>query len=167
MLIPRPLYVFIEPFFDPDMSPGGIIIPDSAKGRCDQGIIKYVGSDCRWLKVGMYVLFSGYAGETIEFGEEGLLISMHESLVVAEITSPDMQELEVSGLYHLEKNKSGGRGDPFPATVESAIGLIADEIHRWTNIRSVSNSIKGDYKLDLSHDQIKSLPYCKEASDDD
>lgn len=76
--------VGIEPIFDNSVSKGGIIIPDAAKGRCSQGIVKYLGKNVKELQVGDYVIFSGYNGDLIAFEDE-LVITMPEDFVQARI----------------------------------------------------------------------------------
>lgn len=76
--------VGIEPIFDNTVSKGGIIIPDAAKGRCAQGIVKYLGPNVKDLQVGDYVIFSGYNGDLIAFEDE-LVITMPEDFVQARL----------------------------------------------------------------------------------
>lgn len=65
--------VGIEPIFDPDKSSGGLYIPDTAKTRCKQGIVKALGPDVKDIKIGDYCLFSGYDGTIVAFeNDEGL-----------------------------------------------------------------------------------------------
>jgi len=111
--------VAIVPIFDPDKSPGGIWIPEQAKERCDQGIVKYLGPDCSIVKPGDYVIFSGYTGQTVRVDDE-LLIFTHEDAIVAVIEGDDLNDTEVSGLYFKGKD-----GVYFTATVEYALDLIA------------------------------------------
>jgi co-chaperonin GroES (HSP10) len=75
--------VAITPIVDPDVSEGGIIIPEIAKERADQGIVKYVGPNVRYLKPGDYVLFSGYAGVKIWLEGEGAFIICFETEIQA------------------------------------------------------------------------------------
>jgi len=74
--------IAVKPILDPDKSPGGIIIPDVAKERTDQGIVKYVGSKCKDVQVGDYILFSGYTGSTVQFAQDadGVLIILMKGL---------------------------------------------------------------------------------------
>ena len=88
--------ICVTPLFDPSVSKGGIIIPDIAKERCDQGIIKYVGEGVTGLKVGDYVLFSGYSGTLIALEGEGNIIILHTNDVRA-VINPD--DIEIPGLY--------------------------------------------------------------------
>lgn len=98
--------VAVTPINDPDVSKGGIIIPDIAKERCDQGIVKYTGPDCKSTKVGMYVLFSGYTGSLVHVEGEGRIIIMPEDFIVAELCEP--ANVDIPGLHFrspLERDK--------------------------------------------------------------
>jgi len=74
--------IAVAPLEDPEKI-GSIIIPDIAKQRIDQGIIIYKGPEVRELKIGMHVLFSGYAGTKISVFGEGIIIIMPEDAVAA------------------------------------------------------------------------------------
>ena len=91
--------VALEPIFDSDYyNPHSqlIKIPDMAKDRCDQGIIKYMGRDCdKDLKVGQHVIISGYTGTTITIDKE-ILIILHSDFIKAIISEEDNK---VPGLY--------------------------------------------------------------------
>src|SRR6266511_23003 len=115
----------VIPLFDPDKTPSGLLyIPEVAKERCDQGIVKYVGPDCKLVKPGDYVMFSGYTGTALKFEEEGTLILFHEEFVVAKIEGQVIDETEVPGLFFEGVRKRGHRTF-FPETVEFALTLIA------------------------------------------
>lgn len=90
--------VAIIPIDDPEQI-GHIIIPDIAKERCDQGIVKYIGPDCKYCKIGMYVVFSGYTGSLIKIEDEGddRLIIMPEDFITCELT--DIPTTPVKNLY--------------------------------------------------------------------
>lgn len=92
--------VAIQAIPDADKSPGGIIIPDIAKERCDQGIIKYIGPKVKHLKVGDYVVFGGYDGTTVSLDGEGTLIIMREVFIRMVLEPPDTA---VKGLYFKTK----------------------------------------------------------------
>lgn len=65
--------VGFEPLFDPDKSSGGLYIPETAKTRSKQGIVKALGPDVKDIKIGDYCLFSGYDGTMVAFeNDEGL-----------------------------------------------------------------------------------------------
>jgi len=153
MLIPRPYNVFIQPVYDPDKTESGLYIPDMAKERVDQGVVKYVGERCRWLKVGDYVLFSGYAGETVDLEGEGLLIAMSERLVVAIVGDIDWSITNVPGLYFKDRN-----GEYLPAPAEYSIKLITDALSKALNIRrpyhhkSIASRPSTEDELNVSED---------------
>lgn len=121
--------VAIEPIFDADKI-GSIWIPDQAKMRCDQGIVKYIGNKVREVKVGDYVLFSGYSGTLVDINGEEQLIIMLEKFVVC-ILHPD--PTVIPGLFFrsimgdLDPTKEEGfpRYEYFEATHEEAFHQIA------------------------------------------
>lgn len=111
--------VAIDPIFDPDKSPSGLLhIPEQAKERCDQGIVRYIGPDVKEVKIGDYVLFSGYSGTLMNLEGEGLLIIMNEPFIVA--TIDEQRDPDIPGLYF-----KGTDGTYFNATYEQALQLIA------------------------------------------
>lgn len=113
--------VAIIPLFDPDVSPSGlIIIPEMAKERCDQGIVKYVGEGCKIVKEGDYVVFSGYSGRVFRFENEGVLIVLDERFIVAKVAGASLDATEVPGLYF-----KGTDGVYFQATVEQSLDLVS------------------------------------------
>jgi co-chaperonin GroES (HSP10) len=115
--------VAVVPVYDPPMI-GHIIVPDIAKTRSDQGIVKYIGPDVKDIEVGDYVLFSGYTGTLLFLEDEGRLIIMHEDFIVAKIDPPDnLQTTNVPGLFFKSKN-----GEYFEATYEMTMDLVADMI---------------------------------------
>lgn len=93
--------VAITPINDPDKSAGGIWIPDQAKERCDQGIVKYIGPKVKWCKQGMYVAFSGYTGELFIMEGEGRVIIMPEDFIVCEISN--VENVFVPGLFFKQR----------------------------------------------------------------
>lgn len=121
--------IAIEPIFDPDMTPSGLLyVPDQAKERCDQGIVKYAGIDSineetghptfvGDIEPGDYVLFSGWAGTLVELEDEGLVIILPASFVVCKIYPPTT---DIPGLFF-----RGPKGDYFTATHEQITRLIA------------------------------------------
>lgn len=103
---------------DPDSSLGGIIIPDMAKKRTKQGIVKYVGPDVKYVKIGDHVVFSGYTGTTVLLEGEGVIIIMPEDFITCLLEAPDT---DVPGLYF-----KGSDGQYFTATYEMAMAVITD-----------------------------------------
>lgn len=116
----------VQPIPDPDKTPGGLWIPDEAKERTDQGIVKYVGPNVKNLKIGDYVLFSGYTGTTVQLEKDadGTIIIMDERYVTAILDNPDTL---VSGLYFKAFD-----GEYFEATYEMAMNLIAESFRNTT-----------------------------------
>lgn len=121
MLILQPDKVAVVPLFDPDTY-GHIIIPDAAKERCDQGIVKYIGAKVETVKIGDHVIFSGYTGSTVEVeGEGSLLIFLPEDACEAVLEEPNT---DVPGLYFKDIE-----GTYFTATYEQALVLIAKALN--------------------------------------
>ena len=118
--------VLIQPIFDSDTSPSGrIIIPDVAKDRADQGIIKYAGPDVKKkfdLNVGDWVIFGNYDGQAVEIEDEGLMFIMDASACRAVLGADEeyYANQEVNGLYFKTRD-----GQYFPATYEMAMPLLA------------------------------------------
>lgn len=95
------------------------IIPESAIKKCDQGIVKYLGKDVEEkfdIHIGEWVLFSGYTGTTLRLQDEGLLILMAATHVVAKV---DVAATPIPGLYFFDGE------DYQTATHELAIDLIS------------------------------------------
>lgn len=113
----------VIPLFDPDKSKGGIWIPDQAKERCDQGIVKYIGPKCEHVQIGDYVLFSGYTGKALQFEEEGVIIIFSEEFVVAKFEGGEIPDTEIPGLFFEGEDRTF-----FPATLEFALTLIAKAV---------------------------------------
>lgn len=109
--------IAVDPLFDPEVTSGGIIIPDIAKDKVDQGIVRYIGSDVADINIGDHVLFSAYSGTTVRLEGEGLLIILHSDFVTCIIEQVDS---EVPGLYFKD-----GLGEYWPATREMATQFIA------------------------------------------
>lgn len=110
--------VAITPIFDPDISPGGLYIPEIAKERCDQGIVKYVGPKVKWVGIGDYVLFSGYSGTYLSVEGEGKVLIMPENYCIAKLHP---ETTDVPGVYF-----RGVDGDYFPATYEMMMELAGE-----------------------------------------
>lgn len=126
--------VYIAPISDADTSAGGIVIPDQAKERIDQGIVKYVGPDVQDIKPGDYVIFPNYSGTLIYIeDEEDLLIIMREDDITATLVEPI--NISIPGLYTktLERveDSKGMRvviDRYFPVDYTTAIRYITDAI---------------------------------------
>jgi hypothetical protein len=116
--------VAIIPIRDADKI-GSLYIPDTAKERVDQGIIKYLGPDCKFAQIGSYVTFSGYNGTLFDIADpehpdrpSETLIIMSEDFLNCELV--DMPSTDVPGLFFRDKD-----GEYFPATYEQAVWLCA------------------------------------------
>ncbi len=117
--------VAIKPLYDPDVSPGGIIIPEQAKERCDQGIVKALGprvsETSPELRLSMHVLFSGYDGTLIELEDEGIFLIMPVDFIRCIIYAPNIGD--IPGLYFKDRD-----GEYWTATYEQAQELTAQAI---------------------------------------
>lgn len=98
---PRKNNIAVDPIFERDTYESNVIElikPDQYKGRCTQGIVKYIGEGVPDdIQKGDYVFFSAYTGSLWALGDE-LLIFMGHSKILAR---RDMLEddRKVSGLY--------------------------------------------------------------------
>lgn len=83
------------------LAPDGLHIPHMAQTRINQGFVKYRGPNVIDLKIGDYVLFSGYTGTLTHIEGEGKLIVMPEDFVVAKIEM--VENLPIPGVYFTER----------------------------------------------------------------
>ena len=116
---------------DPSKTPSGLFIPDEARERSDQGVVAYIGPDVKDIKIGDYVIFSGWTGTSLHVEGEGLIILLPEDQVIAVVHQVDTP---ISGLYHIDKD-----GKIFPATYESSVSLIREqfwELPRRLNLKN-------------------------------
>ena len=126
--------VAVVPIHDPDKSRGGIWIPDQAKERVDQGIVKYIGKGVKDVKIGDWVLFSGYDGQLLHIEDEGELIILPEDRI-SSIIELDGDTVDVPGLYFRGKD-----GQYFMATFEQAMEIIAQSIPHVIKTRNLLDS---------------------------
>lgn len=119
--------IAVTPIFDPkfagaeyaDPKLGKAVdlwIPDDARERCDQGIVKYVAPGVKDVRIGDYVIFSGYVGTLVNVDGEQLII-FPEEFAQAVLGAPST---DVDGLYFRAMD-----GTYFTATYEMAFELIA------------------------------------------
>lgn len=80
--------IAVIPIEDPDQI-GHIIIPEEAKQRADQGVVKYKGPEVRDLSIGDHVLFTGYTGSKVSLADEGVLFIMSEDDILAVLGEPE------------------------------------------------------------------------------
>lgn len=113
--------VGIEPIFD-NPKIGTLWVPDQAKGRCTQGIVKCIGPEVKDVSVGDYVIFSGYNGDLVAWDNE-LYIIMIEDMIAGSVTdTPDIM-------------LDGGR-----YTLTELIKLIASQTGQMTQMHNKLNS---------------------------
>jgi len=113
--------LLVTPLYDPDKSESGLLwIPDEAKERCYQGIVKYIGPDVKDISIGDHVLFAGYTGT--------LLVIQGESDLIA-LTEDDCEcafgpiNVVIPGLYFRDSE-----GNYFTATYEQSQTIIANAL---------------------------------------
>lgn len=130
--------VALIPIQDPEHI-GRIIIPDVAKQRTDQGVVKYIGPECTDFKPGQYVIFNGYSGTTVNIQDPDRpnapverLIIVRQKFIYGEII--DFESTDIPGLYF--RDREGGF---FEATYEMAMELIGDAIRNapWRQFNPV------------------------------
>ncbi len=133
--------VAIIPIRDSDKI-GHIWIPDTAKERTDQGIVKYVGPDVKWCTPGMYVTFSGYSGTLLYIADPDrpndpgeTVIILKEDFIFCELS--DLPPTDVPGLFF-----RGVDGSYFQANVEQSLELISRAINDadWRHYNPVTGS---------------------------
>lgn len=94
--------IAISPLRDPDMTASGrLYIPDVAKERCDQGIVKHIGPKVKDVKIGDHVLFGGYDGVMVNIEGEGSLIILREQFIKTKFLHS--VDPSVPGLYFRAK----------------------------------------------------------------
>lgn len=84
--------VYIIPMEDPDKI-GSIYVPEQAKQRIDQGIVKYRGDAVMELRVGDHVIFSGYSGDLVITEDDGPLYVMKEMDIFAVLHDDEKAKL--------------------------------------------------------------------------
>ena len=116
--------VALIPIRDPDKI-GSLYIPESAKSRVDQGVVKYIGPNVKSVRIGDYVTFSGYSGTLLDIADpehpdhpSETLIILGEDFIYAVLD--DLPSTDVPGLYFLDRDNT-----PFTATIEMALELIS------------------------------------------
>lgn len=63
------------------VSSGGIVIPDAAKQKPDQGVVLDIGDEVKNVKTGELVLFEQHSGSEVKVGDNTLLILKEENIV--------------------------------------------------------------------------------------
>lgn len=103
-LKPNRGYVAVDPIFEADTytTKTGLelIKPDQYKGRCTQGVVKYVGEAVTKVKRGDYVFFSAYSGTLWNYKDELLIIIAEKGISCKLDLGEDTRE--IPGLYFKE-----------------------------------------------------------------
>lgn len=156
MLTPKPKHIAVVPLYDKDIleMPSGVqlYVPEQAKSRTTQGIVKYIGSDVDRFKPGDHVLFSGYTGTNVDLEGEGRLIFLPAEFVTAVVH--DEKQGKVPGLYLLvDKAKS----EFIKADYEEVIDLLARFVNKSTPVEP-SERLAGNRTGTRNHDLINDAP---------
>lgn len=114
--------VAVRPLADPDRTSSGLYIPEVAKERSDQGVVKYVGPDVTNVQIGDHVFFSGYDGTQVAIEGEGVLIFLEEKSIQCVIHLGENPVID--GLYFLDTN-----GVYQPATYELVMDWLIDSLN--------------------------------------
>jgi co-chaperonin GroES (HSP10) len=107
--------VAIEPIFDKEKV-GSLYVPDQAKRRCKQGIVKAIGRKVTTVKMGDYVFFPAYSGTVFLIEKEYSIILPEDALTAIHIP----QDVDVSGLYFRDRE-----GEYWTATRSQALYFIS------------------------------------------
>lgn len=87
--LPKNKVALIALYNEKKSSSGLLHLPDGAEGRVDNGVVKYVGPDCKYVKVGDHCIFSGYSGTNLGMDGEPDLIIINEDYLIAKIADTD------------------------------------------------------------------------------
>ena len=82
-VVPKSNLIYVIPLEDDKTTKSGLFLAETTQQRCDQGIVKYIGSNVKDIKIGDHVLFGGYVGSRMAFEGEGVLIIMAPDDVLA------------------------------------------------------------------------------------
>lgn len=140
--------VGIIPISDPEKV-GHIYIPDMAKERTDQGVVKYCGPECKYVEPGDYVIFSGWSGSAfkIEDPQTGVverLIILPEDYITAVMED---DPFIIPSLYLRGKD-----GSYFETTYEIAMEIIAEawRAREWSPLKIKGSKLERDeYKAGI------------------
>jgi len=77
--------VFVSYAEEPEKTPGGIYLPDTAKEKPQKGKVEAIGDKVESVKVGDIILFDKYAGSKINIdGTEYLILKEEDILGILE-----------------------------------------------------------------------------------
>lgn len=129
LIIPPKNKIAVSPVFPSDTI-GNLYVPEQAKDRCKQGIVKYVGKEVKTVNIGDFVIFGAYTGSLIKIEDE-LLIFMKEEFVEAKIDLSTI--VTVPGLYL--KDEQGYFAAPYNAVIDLAAKAVQDIVNDVVRIK--------------------------------
>lgn len=115
-------------------SSGLLVLPDGAEGRIDNGVVKYVGPDCKYVSIGDHIIFSGYSGTQLDIDGEPTLIILNEDFIVARIEDSDELVVRLDGKRY------------FYSEVADALAYAALQNKVPTSTRIPHGASKDDWK---------------------
>lgn len=145
--------VAVQPLYDSDYysKDSKIIRPDSAKERCDQGIVKYIGRNVPpEIKCGDHIFFKGYTGTMVELEGDGILLFLPFQYI--DFKLENVPNTEIHGLYFYDPTDK----EYYQVTYEMAIVLIRDAVVNSPWIAGIKHKAAParDYK-DIERDRSK------------
>ena len=147
--------VAVIPIFDPQKTSGGLWIPETAKERSDQGIVKYIGDEAAKeidVSYGDHVMYAAYDGTLTRIDGEGILIILPASKIVAIIHPPDTR---IDGVYF----KSPLDREEREELKEELCDIIARELHSDGLVDSVGDMAEKILKAGFLKNQYFPLSY--------
>lgn len=73
--------IIVRPDAKREIKKNGIIIPEMAQERPQEGMIESVGDRVKFLKPGERILYGKYAGSEVKIGDEEFLIMNEEDVI--------------------------------------------------------------------------------------
>ena len=147
-----------------DNNSAKIIIPDIAKERTDQGIVKYVGPKVKDLQPGDYVFYPNYAGTLMQIEDEGTLIILPEQFCTCKYHLDE--EVIIPGLFFRSKQRVHDGHDwhtldeYIPATYEMVANLLSQaftDFQKTITLRTIGG---------LTHEEMDQLTAGAGVDDD-
>ncbi len=129
--------VIVHPFEQPEMTAGGLHVPDRSKRRQNQGIIIAKGplvSD--EVDVADHIIFSGYTGDKVVFEDSSPYFVVPEPLIIAVVENSDVILMDTVSLKaELEARKGeilSYIGKDYEDVVKEVFESIFDRIDGFT-----------------------------------
>lgn len=89
VLVPLRDKILLRPIKEEEVSKGGIALPNASRKERNLGLVLAVGKEVEHVRVGDVVVFSSYAGASVEFGEETLKLISETNIHAIETTQED------------------------------------------------------------------------------